>query len=131
MRELLISNQCTFQAPVFTCPMRDSQVTEGTAAHFEAKLMPVGDSKLRVDWLKDGRPIAASNRMSTLHDFGFVAFDLKYTRPDDTGVYTCRAVNQLGEAVINANLQARHKFTINQKGLSWVSGIEPESFVNG
>ncbi len=78
---------------------------EGTAAHFEAKLIPVGDPHLRVDWLKDGRPILASNRMSTLHDFGFVALDLKYTRPDDTGVYTCRAINQLGEAVINANLQ--------------------------
>ena len=88
--------------------MRDSQVTEGSAAHFEAKLVPVGDPRLRVEWLKDGRPIQASNRMSTLHDFGFVALDLKYTRPDDTGVYTCRAVNQLGEAVINANLQASH-----------------------
>ena len=92
--------------------MRDSQVTEGSAAHFEAKLVPVGDPKLRVEWLKDGRPIQASNRMSTLHDFGFVALDLKYTRPDDTGVYTCRAVNQLGEAVINANLQVRNKLTI-------------------
>ena len=91
----------------------NSQVTEGSAAHFEAKLVPVGDPKLRVEWMKDGRPIQASNRLSTLHDFGFVALDLKYTRPDDSGVYTCRAVNQLGEAVINANLQARDKFTIN------------------
>ena len=92
--------------------MRDSQVTEGSAAHFEAKLVPVGDPKLRVEWMKDGRPIQASNRLSTLHDFGFVALDLKYTRPDDSGVYTCRAVNQLGEAVINANLQVRNKLTI-------------------
>ncbi len=48
--------------------------------------------------------LQASNRMSTLHDFGFVAFDLKYTRPDDTGSYTCKASNSLGEAVISANL---------------------------
>lgn len=80
-------------------------MTEGTAAHFEAKLVPVGDPHLRVDWIKDGRSIQASNRMSTLHDFGFVAFDLKYTRPEDSGVYTCKAVNQLGEAVITANLR--------------------------
>ena len=95
----------TSQAPAFTCGMRDLTVNEGTSAHFEAKLVPVGDPYLRVDWLKDGRPIPASNRMSTLHDFGFVAFDLKYTRPDDAGTYTCRAVNQLGEANITATLR--------------------------
>jgi titin len=43
--------------------------------------------------------------MSTLHDFGFVAFDLKYTRPDDTGTYSCKAINTIGEAIISANLQ--------------------------
>ena len=43
--------------------------------------------------------------MSTLHDFGFVALDLKYTRPDDTGTYSCKAFNTIGEAVISANLQ--------------------------
>ena len=80
----------TTQAPQFTSTMRDMTLTEGTPAHFEAKLIPIGDSKLRVDWLKDGKPIQASNRMSSLHDFGFVALDLKYTRPDDTGSYTCR-----------------------------------------
>ena len=85
--------------------MRDMQLMEGNPAHFEAKLVPIGDPKLRVEWLKNGKPIPASNRMSTLHDFGFVAFDLKYTRPDDTGNYTCRAVNELGEANITANLK--------------------------
>ena len=43
--------------------------------------------------------------MSTLHDFGFVALDLKYTRPDDNGTYSCKAINTIGEAIISANLQ--------------------------
>eukprot|EP00095_Tigriopus_kingsejongensis_P003093 maker-scaffold1025_size69488-snap-gene-0.9 protein:Tk03093 transcript:maker-scaffold1025_size69488-snap-gene-0.9-mRNA-1 annotation:"hypothetical protein DAPPUDRAFT_305290" len=85
--------------------MKDSTVTEGSSAHFEAKLMPVGDPNLRVEWYKDGRPIPASNRMSTLHDFGFVAFDLKYTRPGDSGTYSCKAINQLGEASLSATLK--------------------------
>ena len=55
--------------------------------------------------------------MSSLHDFGFVALDLKYTRPDDTGNYTCRAINELGEANISANL----------KVLSAKEGIQAES----
>ena len=95
----------TTQAPVFTAGMKDLQVVEGAPAHFEAKLIPIGDPKLRVDWFKDGKPIQASNRMSTLHDFGFVAMDLKYTRPDDTGVYSVKAWNALGEATLSANLK--------------------------
>ena len=95
----------TTQAPVFTANMRDLQVVEGAPAHFEAKLVPIGDPKLRVEWLKDGKPLDASNRMSTLHDFGFVAMDLKYTRPSDSGRYSIRAVNALGEATVSANLR--------------------------
>lgn len=120
----------TTQAPVFTCQMRDLQVMEGTSAHFEAKLMPVGDPHLRVEWIKDGRQIQASNRMSTLHDFGFVALDLKYTRPDDTGTYTCRAINQLGEAVITANLKVisakdgPNAETIHGEALSKIAYLE-------
>ena len=52
----------TTQAPAFTSTMRDIQLMEGTPAHFEAKLVPIGDPKLRVDWLKNGKPIQASNR---------------------------------------------------------------------
>ena len=95
----------TTQAPVFTANMRDQQVLEGTPAHFEAKLVPIGDPKLKVEWLLDGKPIEASNRMSTLHDFGFVAMDLKYTRPSDAGRYSIRASNHLGETTVSANLQ--------------------------
>ena len=95
----------TTQAPIFTASVRDLQVVEGAPAHFEAKLVPIGDPTLKVEWLKDGKPIDASNRMSTLHDFGFVAMDLKYTRPSDAGRYSIRAVNTLGEATVSANLR--------------------------
>lgn len=94
----------TTQAPVFTAQLRDQKVMEGSPAHFEAKLVPIGDATLKVEWLLDGKPIEASNRMSTLHDFGFVAMDLKYTRPSDAGRYSIRAKNTLGEAIISANL---------------------------
>ena len=78
---------------------------EGSPAHFEAKLTPLGDPNLKVEWYKNGQPVQASNRLSTLHDFGFVALDLKYTRPDDQGTYVCRAVNELGQANVQANLR--------------------------
>jgi hypothetical protein len=40
------------QAPVFTQPMRDIHVAENQAAHFEARLIPVGDSKLKVRYVQ-------------------------------------------------------------------------------
>ena len=43
-----------------------------------------------------------ANRISTLHDFGFVALDMKYTQEEDSGTYTCRATNDLGQAVTSA-----------------------------
>ena len=95
----------TSQAPQFTAQMRDQKVTEGAPAHFESKLVPIGDPKLKVEWYKDGKPIEASNRMSTLHDFGFVALDLKYTRPSDAGRYSIKASNSLGNTEVTANLQ--------------------------
>lgn len=40
-------------------PIKDLKVAENQAAHFEARVIPVGDSKLKVEWLRNGVPIAA------------------------------------------------------------------------
>jgi len=47
------------QAPVFTLPIKDLRVAENQAAHFEARVIPVGDPKLKVEWLRNGVPISA------------------------------------------------------------------------
>lgn len=39
-----------------------------------------------------------------MHDFGYVALNMKYVNPEDSGTYTCRAVNDLGQAVTSATL---------------------------
>lgn len=47
--------------PEFKSPIKDqSSIREGGFAHFEARLEPIGDADLRVEWLKDGRPVEAS-----------------------------------------------------------------------
>jgi len=49
--------------PEFKSPIKDqSGIREGGFAHFEARLEPIGDANLRVEWLKDGRPVEASKR---------------------------------------------------------------------
>lgn len=54
------------QAPVFTMPIKDLRVAENQAAHFEARVIPVGDSKLKVEWLRNGVPIAACKLYSMI-----------------------------------------------------------------
>lgn len=45
-----------------------------------------------------------ANRVTTMHDFGYVALNMKYVNPEDSGTYTCRAINELGQAVTSATL---------------------------
>lgn len=46
-----------------------------------------------------------------MHDFGYVALNMKYVNPEDSGTYTCRAVNDLGEAVTSATLFVQCKYS--------------------
>lgn len=47
-------------APVFKTNLKDIISKENGFAHFEARLEPIGDPTLKVEWLKDGRPMEAS-----------------------------------------------------------------------
>lgn len=124
-----VQEEIITQAPVFTMPLRDIRVAENQAVHFETRLIPVGDPKLIVQWLRNGVPLEAcmflstcipvnkfsrksncfkfhfaANRLTTMHDFGYVALNMKYVNPEDCGTYTCRAINELGQAVTSATL---------------------------
>lgn len=48
--------------------------------------------------------IFLANRVTTMHDFGYVALNMKYVNPEDSGTYTCRAINELGQAVTSSSL---------------------------
>lgn len=51
-----------------------------------------------------------ANRVTTMHDFGYVALNMKYVNPEDAGTYICRAVNDLGEAVTSATMFVQCKY---------------------
>lgn len=46
--------------PKFTHPLRDIDIVEGTRAHFEAKVIPIGDATMNIEWFHNGKPLAAS-----------------------------------------------------------------------
>ncbi|KAG0723053.1 Titin [Chionoecetes opilio] len=109
VQRTVAAEETTSQAPVFTSPIRDQKLAENAPLHFEARLIPVGDPDLKVEWFKNNIPIQHANRISTMHDFGYVALDMKYVKPEDTGTYTCRATNKLGQAVTTATLVVTSK----------------------
>lgn len=69
-------------------------------------------SIFQVEWYKDGRPITASSRISTIFNFGYVSLNIMHLRAEDAGSYTVRAVNHLGEAISTATVQVFSKSTV-------------------
>lgn len=68
----------TRQRPVFTQPLQNiDSIPEGTTAHFECRLIPVGDPTLKVEWFRNERPLEDSEYY--IHLFSnFVQQYLKY-----------------------------------------------------
>lgn len=98
----------TRQRPVFTQPLQNiDSITEGQTAHFECRLIPVGDPTLKVEWYRNEKVIEDSSRITKTHDFGFVSMDITHIRDEDNAVYMCRATNALGEAVTTAAMKVR------------------------
>lgn len=92
-------------APHFLTKLRNLEaLTEGQRAHFEAKLEPITDPHLQVEWLKDGQPVMIGHRFRPIHDFGYVALDIIDTISEDSGIYTCRATNLAGTEELQARL---------------------------
>lgn len=119
--------------PEFKTPIRDQlNIKEGGFAHFEARLEPIGDSTLRVEWYKDGQPVKASSRITSFFNFGYVALTIKEVTIHDVGRYTCRAYNAVGEATTVATLSVVTKTDINfdtnnASGLQKIHNLEDSS----
>jgi titin len=90
------------QAPIFTTSLKNIEIREGQRAHFECRLIPVSDPYLKVEWFHNNKPVKSGSRFTETNNFGFVALDIMACMPEDSGTYTCRAINQLGEAITSA-----------------------------
>lgn len=95
--------------PKFLTQLKELVLNENQTAHFEAKLEPIADSNLRVQWFKDGRPLAEGSRFRYIHDFGYVALDIRGLVPADDGTYTCVATNLLGKDEITTTMKIKRE----------------------
>ena len=99
--------------PVFKTTLQSpGPVSEGQNIHLEARLEPIGDPSMRVEWFFNGRPLTIGSRFKTYNDFGFIALDIMSVTPQDHGQYTCRAKNKVGETSTQANVQVMGKSSV-------------------
>lgn len=101
------------RAPVFTTPLSNiDSLREGENVHFEARVTPTDDPKLKIEWFWNNKPLKAGSRFRTFCDFGFVILEISPVYPEDTGEYSCRAINEYGEAVTTASMKVQGKRSI-------------------
>lgn len=74
------------RAPVFTVPLSNvDSLREGENVHFEARVVPTDDPKLKIEWYWNGKPLKTGSRFRTFCDFGFVILEISPVYPEDSG----------------------------------------------
>lgn len=96
--------------PVFIEPLSAPvQCESEESVHFSARYEPVDDNNLRIAWFVNGRPLISGSRIKTLNEFGYVVLEISPVYPEDSGEYTCKAINRVGEAITSTRLDCAAK----------------------
>ncbi|CAB4067572.1 TTN [Lepeophtheirus salmonis] len=98
-----------FGQPTFVTPLHDLTINEGDKIRFDAKISPVGDPSLTVEWFFNGNPIPSSSRMNSTCQFGFVSLDMLNSTTSDCGEYTCVIMNEGGTDHCSSQLMVRQR----------------------
>jgi titin len=99
-------------APEFLTKLQDLMLAENSLAHFETRLTPINDPSMKLEWYHNGEPLSSGSRIKTINDFGFVILEVANVMTRDSGSYTCKAVNKLGEASLSCNVTVKSKADI-------------------
>ncbi|TDH06470.1 hypothetical protein EPR50_G00113810 [Perca flavescens] len=100
------------QKPQFKKKLTSIRMKRFGPAHFECRLTPIGDPTMAVEWLHDGKPLEAANRLRMVNEFGYCSLDYEAAYARDSGVITCRATNKFGADQTSATLVVK-----DEKGL--------------
>ena len=106
-------------------------VSDGKNIHLEARLEPIGDPTMKVEWFFNGRPLTIGSRFKTYNDFGFIALDILGVTSLDAGQYVCRASNKMGEASTQAEVRVLAKSNVvteteHESAMQQISYLESE-----
>ena len=96
--------------PSFTTGLpNEVELEENGTLKLQCNVEPKNDSKLMIDWYHNGLPLTTGSRIKVSQDFGIVTLDVENMSARDQGVYTCKAVNEAGEAVVFTTVKSSGK----------------------
>ena len=126
------------EKPVFTSSLPENVSVTDKTLHLECHVEPKNDPKLSINWYHNGLPLTSASRIMPKHDFGFVTLDINDMSGRDEGIYTCKAVNDVGEAVVFTTVNCQDQGEIDlatqhprgQEGLEAISNFEAKTQLN-
>ncbi|XP_021091419.2 myosin-binding protein C, fast-type [Mesocricetus auratus] len=92
-------------APKFLTPLTDRVVVAGYAAALNCAVR--GHPKPKVVWMKNKMEIHEDPKFLITNYQGILTLNIRRPSPFDAGTYSCRAVNELGEALAECKLDVR------------------------
>jgi hypothetical protein len=109
--------------PKFVVPLANTRIDEGGNLNLQAKLE--GYPFPTVTWFKNNQPIPASNRLITNYNLnsGIVSLRVPDALSNDSGHYTCVAVNKCGQDQTNGVVQVNPMPNIDRTSM-----VKPDAF---
>ncbi|XP_078511200.1 myosin-binding protein C, fast-type isoform X1 [Lissotriton helveticus] len=91
--------------PKFLTPLVDRVVVAGYTTALNCAVR--GHPKPRVVWMKNKMEIRDDPKFLMKHNQGVLTLNIRKPSPFDGGTYTCKAINDLGEAEVDCKLEVR------------------------
>ncbi|XP_043238275.1 titin homolog isoform X6 [Amphibalanus amphitrite] len=111
--------------PSFDQTLGDVTVTEGKPLKLEARVL--GYPRPVLKWLKNGRPLHGTEHISiTTTPQGTTLVEIEGATPEDAGTYSVMAVNDLGDATVEADVTVEppHRKPLMQDAFRPVRAVE-------
>lgn len=117
-RELRPLGMISHSKPLFSTLLHDRTVAEGSSIRLSCNVVCDGDT--RIEWLKNHRPLPNDGQYLTVLRNGIASLDIAATSIEDSGNYTCHAINDYGETFTHAQLRVYKHYE---------DAVQPSAFV--
>ncbi|KAH0505438.1 Myosin-binding protein C, fast-type [Microtus ochrogaster] len=107
-------------APKFLTPLTDRVVVAGYTAALNCAVR--GHPKPKVVWMKNKMEIHEDPKFLITNYQGILTLNIRRPSPFDAGTYSCRAVNELGEALAECRLDVRGEEEVVPCWLTLIQG---------
>ncbi|KFO89704.1 Myosin-binding protein H, partial [Buceros rhinoceros silvestris] len=93
------------EPPKFTQPLTDRTTTRGYSTHLFCCVR--GFPQPKIIWMKNQMEIREDPKYIAMIEQGVCSLEIRKPSPFDGGIYTCKAVNALGEASVDCKLDVK------------------------